>query len=218
LRLHEKRLPGKKALSTGKRHLPVRFLHRNLFRNIFDIAFLFYRIPMRFYFLAVLIFTGLMSAAQNFPAQFIGHWEGELQWFQTGKKEPQKVKMQLTIKPADTVGHYTWQLVYGEKSEDDRPYILKPVDTAKGHWVVDELNGIILDQYWVGNRFTSAFTVQNSTIIDSYWLENGNLVAEFYSVSSKPINTTGSTNDDIPAVYSYATKSYQKAILKKKMN
>lgn len=156
------------------------------------------------------------ARAQNIPKEFIGHWEGELQWFQVGKKDPQKVKMQLIIQPADTAAQYTWQIIYGEKSEDNRPYLLKPVDTSKGHWVIDERNGILIDQYWIGNRFTSNFTVQSSTILNSYWMEGNELIAEFYSISSKPITTSGGTSEDIPTVNSYAAKAYQKAILKKR--
>jgi hypothetical protein len=152
----------------------------------------------------------------SFPNDFIGHWEGTLQWYQTGKKTPQMVKMQLVIKPADSVNTYTWQLIYGEKGEDNRPYILKPVDTAKGHWQVDERNGIILDQYFVGNRFTSAFTVQTTTIVNSYWREGDQLIAEFHSLTAKPVNTTGNGTDDSPKVDSYGAKGYQRAVLKRR--
>ena len=150
-----------------------------------------------------------------FPNDFIGHWQGDLLWYQTGKREPKKVKMQLIIKPTDTAGVFTWQIIYGEKGEDNRPYLLKPVDTAKGHWQVDERNGIILDQYLVGNRFTSAFTVQTTTIVDSYWRDGRNLVAEFYSLTAKPVATTGEGTDQSPKVDSYATRGYQRAVLKK---
>lgn len=170
---------------------------------------------MRFCFLAFSLLLANILTAQDL-SKFIGHWQGELQWFQTGKQQPQKVKMQLIIQPADTAGQYTWQIIYGDKNEDNRPYLLKPVDTAKGHWVIDERNGIILDQYWVGNRFTSMFTVQNSTILDSYWIEDDRLVAEFYGTSAKPVTTTGVGTEEIPTVNSYSIKTYQKAILKRK--
>ncbi len=124
--------------------------------------------------------------------------------------------MQLIIKPADSVNTYTWQIIYGDKGEDNRPYILKPVDTAKGHWQIDERNGIILDQYFIGNRFTSAFTVQTTTIVDSYWREGQNMVAEFYGLTTKPVRTSGEGTDDSPKVDSYGTKSYQRALLVKK--
>jgi hypothetical protein len=162
------------------------------------------------FFLAITV----TSAQQRFPQNFIGHWQGNLLWYQAGKGDPQKVKMQLIIRPTDTANVYTWQIIYGEKGEDNRPYLLKPVDAAKGHWQVDERNGIILDQYFIGNRFTSAFTVQSTTIVDSYWREGDNLVAEFYGLTAKPVATTGAGTDESPRVDSYGTKSYQRAVLK----
>jgi hypothetical protein len=155
------------------------------------------------------------AAQKHFPYPFLGHWKGDLLWYQTGKKVPQKVKMQLIIEPTDTANVYTWQIIYGNKGQDNRPYLLRPVDTAKGHWQVDERNGIMLDQYYVGNRFTSAFTVQTTTIVDSYWREGKNLVAEFYSLTAKPIATTGAGTDESPNVNSYGTKGYQRAVLKR---
>lgn len=172
---------------------------------------------IRFVFTCCLLFSCSLSFSQHsFPKDFIGHWEGTLHWHRAGKKLPQSVKMQLIIKPADSANTYTWQIIYGEKGEDNRPYLLKPVDTAKGHWQIDERNGIILDQYFLSNRFVSAFTVQTTTIVDSYWLEGGNLVAEFYGLTAKPINTTGNGTEESPKVDSYGAKSYQRAVLKKK--
>jgi len=168
--------------------------------------------------LACCFFLSCFSAfaQHSFPKDFIGHWEGTLSWYQAGKKAPQKVKMQLVIKPTDSANTYTWQIIYGDKGQDNRPYILKPVDTAKGHWQVDERNGIVLDQYFIGNRFTSAFTVQTTTIVDSYWREGNTLIAEFYGLTAKPVNTTGHGTNDSPKVDSYGTKSYQRAVMKRK--
>jgi hypothetical protein len=169
---------------------------------------------MRIYFLLVTIWMADFAQAQDFPQKFLGSWEGKLQWYQTGKKAPQEIKMQLNIQPADTAGHYYWQFVYGN-NEDDRPYILKAVDTAMGHWVIDERNGIELDQYWVGNRLNGAFTVQNSTIVNSYWLKGDKLIVEFFSIGTKPVNKTGGASKEVPSVESYPVKSFQKAILER---
>lgn len=170
---------------------------------------------MKSVFLSCCFFVlALSSFAQKpFPESFTGHWQGDLYWYQAGKKDPQKVKMQLIIRPTDTAAVYTWQIIYGDKGEDNRPYLLKPVDTANGHWQIDEQNGIVLDQYFIGNRFTSAFTVQTTTIVDSYWREGKNLAAEFYSLTAKPVATTGQGTEESPKVDSYGTKGYQKAIL-----
>ena len=38
--------------------------------------------------------------SKKFPRNWIGNWKGELQWYKTGKDEPQKINMELRIHPA----------------------------------------------------------------------------------------------------------------------
>ncbi len=173
---------------------------------------------MRLVFLPVVIlFFSLYTSAQTkpFPKSWEGNWKGELQWFKTGSAKPQKVNMELRIHPGDSSGIWTWQIIYGSETEDNRPYKLMRKDTAGVHWGIDEMNGIILDQYWVANKFCGAFTVQNSTIVNNYWIENGKLIVEFYSLSNKPVSTTGNGTEESPSVDSYRIGSYQKAVLTK---
>ena len=92
-----------------------------------------------FLFLVGFFITVYSSAQKNsFPGSWIGNWKGELQWYKTGKPDPQKVNMELRIMPGDSIGQYTWQIIYGSITEDNRPYILKAKDAANGHWVIDE--------------------------------------------------------------------------------
>lgn len=166
------------------------------------------------------VFSAMGTIAQDqiaFPASFIGHWQGTLNWYTEGSAIPKPIPMELHIQPSkDSAGHYSWHIIYGKATEDNRPYLLKPVDTAKGHWVIDEVNGILLDQYWRGDKFSGAFTVGGTTIVNSYWLENGNLSLEFFSYPAKPVATTGHGTEDSPKVDSYHIRSYQKAVLRKK--
>lgn len=169
-----------------------------------------------FYFLvAVLLCNSSVLRAQqaDFPAGWTGNWKGELCWWMGADSLPKKVKMELRIQPADTAGQFHWHLIYGEESGDSRPYLLKPVDISKGHWRIDEGNGIILDQFWVGNRLTGAFTVLNATIINTYQLDGDTLQVEFHNLSGKPIATTGKGDENIPFVDSYRVRSYQRASL-----
>lgn len=153
--------------------------------------------------------------AQNgsFPQSFIGNWKGTLIWTVAGKAS-QTFTMRLNIQPADS-GSYTWQIIYGEDQKDNRPYLLIPVDTAKGHWEVDERNSIVLDSYWIANRFTGVFSVGGSTIFDSYWIDEEGLHVEFVTCTSKPLHTTGGTSKEIPPVESYEIKSVQRGVLKR---
>jgi hypothetical protein len=150
----------------------------------------------------------------SFPASFIGNWKGTLRWYKQGSKEPQKVMMELRVQPSkDSVGQFTWNLIYGSPSKDNRPYVLKPIDTAKGHWVIDEVNTIIIDQFWVGNTFSGAFSVGGVTIVNNYWREGDKLMVEFISYPTKPLTVTGKGTEEVPSVDSYEIRSYQKAVL-----
>ena len=162
---------------------------------------------------AIFLLSSYAVKAQTFPQDWLGHWKGELNWYQGANKEPKKVPMQLNIQPTDSSRQFLWQLTYGADAADNRPYTLTAVDTAKGHWRIDENNGIVLDQYWVAGKLSGAFTVQSSTIVNNYWLENDQLHVEFYNISAKPVAVTGSGTNESPSVSSYQVKSYQKAIL-----
>jgi hypothetical protein len=150
----------------------------------------------------------------NFPGNFIGKWTGKLQWMTEGKPM-EEFNMQLIIEPADTSGQYTWRIIYGDEGKDNRPYLLKPVDTAKGHWVVDEGDGIVLDNYVHGNAIHGAFTVLGNTVIDNYKIEHGNLIVEFLSIKLADKKTSGRGTEDTPFVDSYKITSYQTGVLHK---
>lgn len=171
------------------------------------------KLPSLFIMLFVSV-SGFTQTVFN-PKQWEGDWKGELLWYRTGKDVPQKVPMEIKIHSVDNKDSWTWQIIYGEKGEDNRPYFLKQADSAGIHWVIDEDNGIVLDQYWVAGKFSGAFSVMNSTIINSYWIEGDKLNVEFYTVSSNPVNTSGKGTDDSPKVDSYRMMGYQKATLKR---
>jgi hypothetical protein len=168
---------------------------------------------MKPYFLLSTLFFSLSAFSQftSFPEDFIGDWKGELLWYAGAGKEPKKVNMELRIHRTDSTHKFTWQQIYGSETEDNRPYTLIAKDTAKSNWVIDENNGIILNQYWIAQKFCGAFTVQSSTILNSYWLEDGKLHVEFHTISAKPISTTEGPKE--MRVDSYQIKGYQKAVL-----
>ena len=174
---------------------------------------------MRFLLAIVLVGISLKVNAQSqisFPKSFVGNWSGTLELSPVAKPS-QTVNMELRIQPSkDTAGHYTWNLIYGAPGTDNRPYILKPVDTARGHWVIDELNGIVLDEYFIKDRLVGVFTVQQSTIVSSYTLNpDGQMEVEFITFLAKPLVTTGKGDESSPSVDSYEIRSIQKAILKR---
>ena len=165
--------------------------------------------------LVFFIFSIQFLEGQNknpFPKSFIGNWKGRLQWMVAGKPT-QTLTMHLRIQPADAANQFTWQIIYGDDNKDNRPYILKPLDTAKGHWIIDENNGIVLDSYVHGNTVHGAFTVQGNTIVDNYTIENGKMKVEFFSIKLGDKKQSGKGTEESPFVDSYRISSYQTGVL-----
>ncbi len=156
--------------------------------------------------------TAFIKCSSTFPECFTGDWKGTLQWMVAGRP-PQIFTMQLRIRPTDSAGQYSWQIIYGDSGKDTRPYILKPIDTAKGHWAIDEKDGIVLDSYVHGNCIHGAFTVQGNTIIDNYCIEEGKIKVEFFSIKLNDKIQSGKGTATTPFVDSYLISSYQTGVL-----
>lgn len=146
----------------------------------------------------------------TFPDDFLGDWRGTMEWRTPGKPEPQRVAMRIRIAGPQDDGSYTYRLTYGDKETDDRPYVLKPVDKEKGHWQIDERNGIVLDQYWTGERFVGVFTVSGNTITASLRRDGPKLVSEMTTFEAAATSTTGDGK-----VTTNRVKSVQRADLTK---
>ena len=169
----------------------------------------------------VLLFLSTLSGAafaqntaNNFPKLWLGKWKGMLDWYQ-GPVKRQSVEMELHILPTDSTDQYSWRLIYGKQQKDNRPYILKPYDKSKGHWLIDELNTIVLDQFLVGDRFCGSFTVEGNTILNTYTLSGDSLIVEFFNAQEKAIAVTGGRDSTIPKVKTYGIRSFQRAVLKR---
>jgi len=119
----------------------------------------------------------------------------------------------LNIQPEKEPSVYSWQLIYGNAAQDNRPYTLKPVDSASGHWMVDENNGILLDGYWIGNRYVDIFSVMGNTITSIHWLEGEALHIEMISSKNTAARESGKGTEEIPTVQSFPVRSFQKAVL-----
>ncbi len=124
-----------------------------------------------------------------------------------------KITMSLEIQPMKGSDKFSYKLTY--EKQPTRDYVLQPIDPAKGHWQVDEQNGIKLDAFWNGAGFTSVFTVQGTTIVTTERLEGGKLHWETISYASKPFAETGNVQG-APPVSTFRILSVQKAVLTKK--
>jgi len=115
-------------------------------------------------FLACLVAAG--AAAETDPlAPWAGTWRGRCELIPPYQGSS-GLETLLTIAPGAD-GSYTWRLVYeasGSVPRQVRDYELVPVDAVKGHYVLDEKNGLKLDTFVVGRAIYSYFMISGNRI------------------------------------------------------
>jgi len=155
----------------------------------------------------------------DFPDDWLGNWFGNLEIYNSqGLK--QALPMSLELSTTDTLGIYTWAITYGQDSTaQKRDYQLIEIDSSKGHYLIDEKNGIFLDAYHIHNELSSIFEVMGNTLLTSYKIENDELLFSVKIFPSKVVSVSGDTiieNQEIPQVSSYQLTVNQTARLQKK--
>lgn len=172
-------------------------------------------IRLIFFLLAGFSFTSL--PAQSFPAAWQGKWTGDLEiWNPTGKVN--EVPMSLEIQPTDSA--WTFIITYnaGTEEPDIREYSLITIDSAAGHYAIDEHNSILLDAYLLDNCLYDRFAVMGSDLFSRICLDGEVLEYEIISGQTEPVRISGDTimgTDTIPAVNSYRLFNVIKAALRR---
>ncbi|RMG22153.1 MAG: hypothetical protein D6730_17060 [Bacteroidetes bacterium] len=152
---------------------------------------------------------------RSFPSDWEGQWQGTLHIFKAGADTAQQVAMALRLFPLDSTGHWQWHIIYGSgKARTVREYELVVQDSLKGHYLIDEKNGILLDSYLLGNSFCSLFEVGSSSLLVTYRLEGETLIFEVVAGKSEPLRQSGGEGD-IPPVQSYELSVKQCARLQR---
>jgi len=161
-----------------------------------------------------MLFTLSLQAQKEFPDSWTGTWKGELSWYTQGSRTPQAVAMEIRIAPVqDSTDQFHWEMVYANDYDAIRSYVLKAVNKSRGKWLIDEKNGILLEQFLYGDMLTGVFTVQQATIVNNYRVEQDMMTVEFISYKAEPSLKSGGQSEDIPPVESYTVNSYQRAVL-----
>lgn len=154
------------------------------------------------------------DAANGFPDDYFGIYKGELEIYtERGNYE---IPMEFQLLPTDSLGRYTYTLVYGAEAErQERPYSLLEIDAAKGEYLVDEHNGILLDSKVIGNKIYSLFEVQGNLLTTFMTFSEDHLLFEItFAARSKARISKVETQEDTEVI-SYPISTVQKAKLLK---
>ena len=155
----------------------------------------------------------------SFPIDWFGDWSGPLYIHDSlGRKDP--IPMSLKISETDSSGVYNWVIGYGKDSTlQERPYLLKSINAAAGHFLIDERNGILIDAFYLNNELTSIFEVMGNTLVIGYSKKDQEMVFSVKVYTYKSIRSSGDgiyNGQEIPEVNSFYLKSVQEAVLNKK--
>lgn len=118
---------------------------------------------------AAAVLAGALAGAAGAapPEDWIGHWTG------TCRLAPPYQGLEtfgatLTVAPGSAPGSYSWRVTYDNGRHDVRAYELTPVDAAKGHYVIDEKNGLLLDAVISDGVLYAPFTIGEQLIVATY--------------------------------------------------
>jgi hypothetical protein len=123
--------------------------------------------------------------------------------------------MEFHLTATDTIDSYNYVLVYMIKGEaSPRNYTLKVKDKAKGEFIIDENNGILLNAKLFDNKLYSVFEVQGNLLITTERFYDDKMEFEII-FSGKDAKLISEGNEETPAVTSYPVLVSQKATLLK---
>jgi hypothetical protein len=152
------------------------------------------------------------QSAAAFPEAWFGTWRGPLFVQPAGRPERELTEMTLRIAPTDDSRRFGWSILYGRGQEQQvRNYALVVVDAPRGHYRIDEQNGIVLDCYRFGNTLCSQYEVQENLLTVAYHFEPDTIRFELTSARAGAAAATG--GDGTPAVTSYPLAVRQRAEL-----
>ncbi len=157
----------------------------------------------------------------TFPDDWLGEWEGTMTISQPGT-ESAKIPMSMSISTTDEEGRYEWKTNYNPGAENavEKNYVLAELNTAKGLYLIDEQNSILMESYFVNGKLMSWYEVSQNLIFVSYELKDAQtLQMEIIAGKDRPISTTGRDTIDgaaIPEVNTFPINATQIGVLKKK--
>jgi hypothetical protein len=164
-------------------------------------------------------FTFMMTAqstaqSETLPGDWDGIWRGTLAII-TPDGKSQELAMELHVLPVAGSNRKTWKILYGEGArQSTRPYEIGPVAGEAGRFVVDEKNGLFIDNHLVGKTLYSQFMVSDSLVTTRFENLGDSMRVELLLFTITDPRRTKLTGRDME-VASYRFNTVQKGILKR---
>jgi len=159
--------------------------------------------------------AGAQPAPAAFPDAWIGHWEGTLVTLRPPDSVRNRIPISLEIARERSGDAYTWRTIFNADTVGGlRPYRLLVEDAARGLFAVDERNGVVLDETYIGGVLTSVFRVQTRVLESRYSLRGDTLTHELSWWEAAPTRTvrgSGANAEGGGEITSYRVLGMQRA-------
>ena len=153
----------------------------------------------------------------TFPGSWKGVYRGDLEIYGAAGLL-QSVIMELEIVPLKNTDQWIWAITYGPDSvAGRRSYELVIVDSAVGHYQIDEKNSIVLDAFLRGDIFTSRFSVMGNLLDCTYEKSGDEIIFTIIAGKETTVETGGGViaGDTIPVVQGYPVGVVQRGRLRR---
>lgn len=151
--------------------------------------------------------TVVYAQTSDFPGMWVGTWKGKMYRYAQGQLRD-SVQVEMHINPLEEPNTWQWKTTYlSPQNTVIKDYVLKSVEATKGHFRVDEGDGIILDAFFLGGKLFHLFDVKGLYLTATYEMREDKLLFEV--TSGKRLNTTGSD------VTNYSVENLQRSLLQR---
>lgn len=155
-------------------------------------------------------FTPLPPAKPvSFPYGWEGAYAGELEIMGT-EDVAMRAAMSLTIRSTPAPDRWSWVIQY--EGQPAREYEIVVVDSAIGHYRIDEGNSVTIDGRLMGDTFLSPFGMESTLLSAKYQRVPEGIKFEIVTTSLDPLPPL-STEPNAQTVASYPVQGYQRALL-----
>ena len=171
-------------------------------------------ILISFYVLALSPLVLAQDKQIQFPQDYLGKYEGTLHI--NSERGNQNIPMEFHLLATDSVGKYRYTLIYGAgERKQERAYTLIEKNKEKGEFVVDENNGIVLDDKVIENRMYALFEVNGTLLTTFITFHADHLIFEIIAAPIAQKRLSYSENEPKTEVISYPVAAVQRAVLQK---
>lgn len=163
----------------------------------------------KFFVFFILLNSFIFVFSQTlFPDRCLGVWDGTM-LLNHNNQSVDSVKVEFTVAKTDSQNVWIWKTQYLSPTYPMiKDYRIKLKDNKQNIFVIDELDGILLECKVFGNIMLSMFSVEKQMLACRYELVGDSLIFEIYSGKSMGEITQG--------VEDFSIFSLQRVVLKKR--